>query len=282
MTFSLLYRGPLSSCNYSCAYCPFAKRVDSRSQLRGDRASLERFVNWIAEQSAERWRILFTPWGEALIRPWYRAAMIRMSQMPQVDRVCVQTNLSCSTAWIGECNVDRLSLWATYHPTEVDAAEFAAKVLQLRSSNVQLSVGMVAVPGTLGEIQAMRDRLPADVYLWLNAQQPRRRPYADDELARLSEIDPQFRFTLRPERSRGLPCPTGEDAFTVDGAGAMRRCHFVDEVIGNIYAPQWRHALRPRRCPNATCTCYLGMSQLRFAELAPFYGEHLLERMRAS
>ena len=26
MNLSILYRGPLSSCNYACGYCPFAKR----------------------------------------------------------------------------------------------------------------------------------------------------------------------------------------------------------------------------------------------------------------
>ena len=33
MNFSILYRGPLASCNYDCPYCPFAKRRDSRAQL---------------------------------------------------------------------------------------------------------------------------------------------------------------------------------------------------------------------------------------------------------
>ncbi|MEN8446791.1 MAG: radical SAM protein, partial [Cyanobacteria bacterium J06555_13] len=26
MNLSILYRGPLLSCNYGCEYCPFAKR----------------------------------------------------------------------------------------------------------------------------------------------------------------------------------------------------------------------------------------------------------------
>ena len=31
--YNILYRGPLSSCNYACDYCPFAKRAESRVEL---------------------------------------------------------------------------------------------------------------------------------------------------------------------------------------------------------------------------------------------------------
>ena len=30
MNLSILYRGPLSSCNYGCEYCPFAKHRETR------------------------------------------------------------------------------------------------------------------------------------------------------------------------------------------------------------------------------------------------------------
>ncbi|MEU8270103.1 hypothetical protein AB0B89_23465, partial [Sphaerisporangium sp. NPDC049002] len=43
---SILYRGPLASCDYDCPYCPFAKRRDSPARLREDRAALERFTGW--------------------------------------------------------------------------------------------------------------------------------------------------------------------------------------------------------------------------------------------
>jgi hypothetical protein len=282
MNYSLLYRGWLSSCNYSCEYCPFAKRVDSRTQLRRDRDSLAQFVAWAEQQSTDQWDILFTPWGEALVRPWYRAAMARLSHMPHVRCVSAQTNLSCSIAWIADCRLDRFSLWATYHPTEVDASAFVAKVLRLRTLGVQLSVGMVAVPGALDRVQAMRERLPPEVYLWLNSQQPRRTPFSAEEVAGFREIDPHFGLTLRPQRSRGLPCRTGENAFTVDGKGDIRRCHFVDDVIGSIHTSDWRSALRPRACPKATCTCFLGIAPMRSHEPHPYAARTSLAQQNCS
>jgi MoaA/NifB/PqqE/SkfB family radical SAM enzyme len=138
---------------------------------------------------------------------------------------------------------------------------------------------MVAVPGFSDRIVEMRRRLPSDVYLWLNAQQPRRRPYSDDEIARFSEIDPMFRKTFQREPSRDRSCRAGETSFTVDGNGDMRRCHFVDEVIGNVFASDWRSALEQRKCPRQFCNCFLGKAQLLAADLTSYFGDQLLERI---
>jgi len=74
------WRGPLSSCNYDCDYCPFAKHVSSREELARDQAELARFVAWCrgGEAAARRLSILFTPWGEALIRPYYAPALVEL------------------------------------------------------------------------------------------------------------------------------------------------------------------------------------------------------------
>src|SRR6266849_6054884 len=67
MIYRVLYRGPLSSCNYACGYCPFAKRAETHAELEDDRRALDAFLKWIAEQRHRRFGILFTPWGEALV-----------------------------------------------------------------------------------------------------------------------------------------------------------------------------------------------------------------------
>jgi MoaA/NifB/PqqE/SkfB family radical SAM enzyme len=282
MNLSVLYRGPLTSCNYSCGYCPFAKRAETEAQLLRDQQALVRFTEWLEREPTHRWKVLFTPWGEALVRRWYREAATRLTHVAHVETVAVQTNLSCGIEWIHACRRDRLALWATYHPTEVGRRIFVSKVERLRALGVRTSVGMVGVPEALEEIAAMRRDLPADVYLWINAQQPRRRPYTAEETGMLSSIDPQFGLTARRQESRGKPCRTGEVTFTVDGAGNMRRCHFVDEVIGNIDDPDWAEALRPRPCPNRFCDCFLGKAQLQADALAPFFGATLLERLPIS
>jgi len=281
MKMSVLYRGPLSSCNYACAYCPFSKRSETRAQLERDRAALSRFTQWLTGQSKHDWKVLFTPWGEALVRSWYRDAIAALSHLPHLGSVAIQTNLSSGLQWIAKCRADRISLWATYHPSETTSKAFVRKVHEVVDRGVRICVGVVGVPEFLDEISRLQERLPSGVYLWINAQQPRRRPYSDEEIGRFQAIDSQFLMTMRRQPSFGKHCSTGELSFTVDGAGDMRRCHFVDDIVGNCYEPDWEHALRPRTCPNRFCDCFLGKSQFLADRLVPFFGSTGLERLPA-
>lgn len=144
---SILYRGPLASCDYDCPYCPFAKRRDTPEQLRADRAALERFTGWVAERDFEL-AILFTPWGEGLVRSWYRRAMVELSRMRQVTRVAIQTNLSTRTGWLADADLDTLALWATYHPGQVPYARFLGRCRELIALGVRFSVGVVGLRST--------------------------------------------------------------------------------------------------------------------------------------
>lgn len=279
MTLSVLYRGLLSSCNYACAYCPFAKRTESRSRLTRDRVALRRFDDWLTSASRHRWRVLFTPWGEALVRSWYRQTIIRLSHATNIELVAVQTNLSCGLAWLHDCNPKTVALWASYHPAEVARARFVEKVLHARKSGVRISVGMVGVVDNFGEIAALRAELPPDQYLWVNAQTPRTRPYSSEEVNFLRSIDPHFELTADPRRPFGRQCQAGESMFTVDAAGDMRRCHFVDQVIGNIHQPGWEAALQHRLCPNRHCHCFLGLAAFEARRLEESFGSRVLARV---
>jgi MoaA/NifB/PqqE/SkfB family radical SAM enzyme len=279
MNLSIQYRGPLSSCNYACSYCPFAKRTETPVQLERDKAAVMRFALWLECQTSHRWRVLFTPWGEALVRGWYRSAVTKMTHLVHVERIAVQTNLSCGLRWIDDCRPSGLSLWATFHPTQVDRRAFVRKVMVLREKKVPVSVGVVGVPAHFDEIRTLRSDLPADVYVWVNALQPRPRPYSTEERRFLSGIDPLFELTARKQNSLGQGCRTGETVFTIDGDGDMRRCHFVDAVIGNIYEQNWESALQPRACPNRFCSCYLGIAHLESLQLERIFGTQVLERI---
>src|SRR5689334_10008044 len=113
MTLSILYRGVLSSCNYDCPYCPFAKRKDTRATMATDKQQVERFVAFVQQQQNITFKIFFTPWGEGLIRKHYQQAMIQLSNMNNVEKVAIQTNLSCSLTWLQKANKDKIALWAT-------------------------------------------------------------------------------------------------------------------------------------------------------------------------
>lgn len=269
---TILYRGPLASCDYDCAYCPFAKRRDTPEQLRADRSALERFAKWVAAQPFQV-SILFTPWGEGLVRSWYRRALVEFSWLPNVAKVAIQTNLSCRTEWLSEAS-DRAALWVTYHPTQVSYDWFLAKV---RSLPVRHSVGVVGDPAHLADARRLRADLPAATYLWVNAEEGRL--YTDAEAAEWSEIDPLFRYSRFPHPSAGLPCRTGDSVISVSGDGTVRRCHFIPEVLGNLYDGSYRAALRARPCPATACDCHIGYVHLEPLGLYDVFAGGILERI---
>jgi MoaA/NifB/PqqE/SkfB family radical SAM enzyme len=279
--FSVLYRGPLESCNYDCPYCPFAKVHETHAALEPDRRGLARFVEWVGRNAAHRFGILFTPWGEALVRSWYRDAMAELSRLPNVRRVAAQTNLSFDPTLMGRCDSVVTAFWATYHPGEVREADFLARVLALRRMGFRLSVGAVGLAEHLPAIESLRAALPADVYLWINAVKSRPGHDADELARRFEAIDPLFPINRIRHPSLGRACRAGATSFTVDGDGLIRRCHFVGDILGSINDPEWTACLQERFCPNETCGCHIGYVNLDHLGLDRVFGDGLLERIPA-
>lgn len=276
---TILYRGPLASCDYDCGYCPFAKRRDTPEQLRSDKAALERFATWVAD-APERISVLFTPWGEGLTRTWYRRTLADLSHLPHVERVTIQTNLSAHPRWTEAADLSRLALWATYHPDQVPYARFLARCRELHQRGVRFSVGVVGKPEHLSPASQLRADLPPDVYLWINAAEGR--TYTDAEAAAWTALDPHFSYSRHAHPSRGLPCRTGETVISVDGEGTVRRCHFVPEVLGNLYDGSFREALRPRPCPKESCDCHIGYVHMPSLPLYDVFAGGILERVPAA
>lgn len=279
LNWSILYRGTLSGCNYSCDYCPFAKKKDSRKVLEKDAQELNRFVNWVETRNKETIGILFTPWGEALIRKYYQEAIVRLSQMPQVCKVSIQTNLSCSLNWLENCDKEKVALWATYHPTQTSMSQFLKKCQQLDALQIKYSVGVVGFKEALTGIEALRQKLPANTYLWINALKKDAHYYAPDDIYRMSAIDPHVAYNLTHHVSKGLSCRAGHSTFSVNGSGDMTRCHFIKEPIGNIYDADFEQNLYPRLCINDTCGCHIGYVHLEKLQLEKVFGDRLLERI---
>ena len=279
-TLSLLYRGTLASCNYACGYCPFAKKRDSRATLARHAREVARFTSWVAAQNREI-SVLFTPWGEALVRRHYRAAMQTLAALPHVRQVALQTNLSGPLNWLQAMDgLEKIGLWCTYHPDQTTLARFLERCARLDTMGVRYSVGVVAMNEHLDAIRALRAALPAHVYLWLNAYD-RRGPgyYSEQDLAWLDAMDPWFAQNRRPSPSRGKPCLAGEASLSVDGDGELTRCHFVPERLGNLYEDELTDMLQERSCPRFKCDCYIGYAQRKDLPFQREFGEGVLARI---
>ncbi len=280
MRLSILYRGPLASCNYGCGYCPFAKHRSPAEELAADRRGLDRFVDWARRATDFELHILFTPWGEALIREWYRTAMIALSRMPNVRKVACQTNLSFAVDWLAETNRERSALWTTYHPSETPYERFLERCRRLITMGVAFSVGVVGLRSHFDAIERLRADLPPHVYVWVNAYKSEGLDYyRAAERDFLAAVDPLFPLNAVRHRSLGQACRTGLDAISVDGEGNIRRCHFVAEPLGNLYRDDLGRLLRPRPCPRTECGCHIGYVHLDSLGQRPVYGDGLMARI---
>ncbi len=281
MKLSILYRGPLSSCNYGCDYCPFAKRKETREELRVDAEALERFVEWVARQgeSGHEISVLFTPWGEALIHRAYQQALARLTHFAHVRKAAIQTNISCRLDWVEQCDKSRLGLWCTYHPSETPRGKFIAKCQEMDQRGVRYSVGVVGLREHVSEIEILRRELRRGVYLWVNAYKRLDNYYSAEDVDRLTTVDALFPINALRHPTLGQACRAGDSVFSVDGDGTMRRCHFIKTPIGNIYQRGWEGALRPTACTNQTCGCHIGYVHVPGLKLYEIFGDGVLERI---
>lgn len=282
MNLSILYRGPLSSCNYGCDYCPFAKTKNTREELADDARKLDRFISWIEQHSQHSFGILFTPWGEGLIRNHYQHAMVKLSHLSNVHKVAIQTNLSCSTDWMEAANKNTIAFWTTYHPTQVSRKLFVKKCKEMDAMGIRYSVGVVGFKEALHEIHQLKTELSPDVYLWVNAFKREPDYYTEYEVDSLRQIDRLFEYNTKFYPSEGKSCRTGHSVFSVDGEGDMYRCHFIKTSIGNIYQPGFEKNLFPRLCSNKSCGCHIGYVHMEDLHLTKVFGNGLLERIPES
>ena len=277
---SILYRGPLSSCNYSCSYCPFAKHQETKAEHETDQKALERFVAWVKAQTDIAISIFFTPWGEALIHKRYQQTLVKLSHLSHVQKVVIQTNLSCHTNWVTQANKTKLALWATYHPSQVTRARFLQKCQELLDYGIRFSVGTVGLRKSISEIELLRTKLPEDVYLWINAyDRATKGYYTKEDIKRLSVVDPLFKLNMGKYPSRGKACQTGHTVISVDGEGTIHRCHFIEKPLGNIYDANFTTALKPKPCSRQFCDCHIGYVHMDELELYEVFRGGVLERI---
>jgi len=279
MNLSILYRGPLSSCNYGCPYCPFAKHSESSEEHENDRLALEKFVDFVGSRNADSLSVFFTPWGEALIHKRYQLALTRLSQLANIQRAVIQTNLSCKLDWVDACDKNKLALWATFHPGEVSLEKFVAQCLDLLAKRVRFSVGVVGLKENIPAITSLREALPGEVYIWVNAFKRQENYYNGEDLSILKGIDPYFLTNNQYHSSLGKSCRAGSTVISVDGDGVIRRCHFIKEPIGNIYEPDFERCLQERLCSNELCGCHIGYVHLDELGLYDAFAGGILERI---
>lgn len=285
------YRGSLNFCNYSCSYCPFAKKLYSASCLARDKAEWERFVSFMeqwqqekgkasngclgmGEQKGELGAVLVVPYGEALLHDYYWEGLARLSRLPFLEYVGAQSNfsfpveekLSLFQACHGE--EKKLRLWGTFHPEMVDIDTFLAVCKRLDSYSLNYCIGAVGVPEQLDLLTALRDELPQKRYLFINRMDGLKRPYSEEEIKAFCAIDPYFSLELMPHKREGAIC---DRSYFIAANGDMYGCNISNCRLGNLYETSYEEREKmSRQCSKKRCDCYLAYNNLHRKELLFF------------
>ena len=285
------YRGDLKSCNYRCSYCPFSKHKASAAELERDRLDFSRFCDSIAKRAGELsiGAVFIAPYGEASIHRWYWEGLGRLSGIPGIDRVGLQTNLSFSVEESlkifdlygggrrghGESRREKLCIWATFHPEMTGMDAFADKCRKLTQGGVRLCAGAVGVPRNIPLLLSLREALPPDIYLWINKMDGLGRKYTAEEKEAFSAIDPFFHEELRCPAADALMCA---DRCFVEADGRVRTCNIGKTKEINWYQDCGEELFLPV-CGTRRCTCYLAYGGRADFGKRRFFGDYPIFRV---
>ncbi|MDH6358518.1 STM4011 family radical SAM protein [Parabacteroides sp. PF5-9] len=271
---NIYFRSRLKSCNYHCSYCSFGKK-SSVVDWEKEEQSLRLFYEQISLLT-EPVRILFIPYGEGLIHPYYREVLIRLSLLPQVRGISCQTNLSFSPdlflEQIKELQADRskIKLWASFHPEMVEPETFVEKVHGLYQSGLDVCVGVVGHKKSKATIALLREQLDKRIYLFINAMQGKTELLTDEDLACFTSLDPFFLFDYRNAKADMRVCSGGRETVFIDHSGDVYPCPRNPLKVGRITSLS---SLTEPFCRKERCDCYIAYSNLKNTPLAQMMGE---------
>lgn len=278
----ITYRGELKSCNYNCSYCPFSKRKYSIKEIERDKDKWCNFLNKISNINfKENVSVLIAPYGEALIHNYYVKGIAKLCRVKKIRKVGCQTNLSFNVqSFIQELekenvNLDKITLWCTYHPEMTKVDEFIEKIKYLRKK-INLSVGVVGNPKDIGIIKNLRKSLPVEVYLWINSMDGLNRKYTEEEISIFNDIDPMFDLEVKNYLNKGN-CIGGKEHFFIDFKGDIYPCNKVRKTLGNLYSNDT--IKKETSCLKGRCDCYLSYSHLKGLKKLDFFNKDELVRV---
>ncbi len=253
---TLIYRGFLRTCNYTCNYCPFSKTT--QRDLSKDHLALDQMIS-VLPQFKHPINLMITPYGEALIHRHYLKALATISKQTSVKLVGCQTNASFSVNQFVKViedstgQIEKIRLWCSFHPSQISAERFLEQCLDLHKAGFIFSVGAVADYKMIEQFRLLKAKLPKTVYFWLNANEMRRTAYAPNELQAFLEIDPQFSMEISHYPADTKQCLAGRKSIFMNADGDIFACNISNTKLGNLY----QNILLPTQCTAKECSCYL-------------------------
>lgn len=259
MKKTIIYRGSLKSCNYTCPYCPFSKHKLLAGEEKKDFDNLEKFCKSIEERVFNHniGAVFITPYGEAAIHEYYWNALARLSVV--VEKTGIQTNLSFDAEHMIDIfdkaggKRENLSIWATFHPAMTSVYEFSEKCRKISNYGINICAGAVGVPENADIIKHLRVLLPQNIYLWINKMDGLRRNYTASEIEMFTSVDPFFcdeleMHSVEPELCAGR--------CFIEADGKIKTCNICRPKKSDWYL-SCNEDIYETACTNKRCSCFL-------------------------
>lgn len=159
------YVAPQRLCNFHCTYCvstgEWAKDARIDWKRAEDPVNFRRTLDWFAAQESPLGVRLATL-GEPFASRQFLEGAAWLSNQPNIRFVELVTNASLLKSRLrtfGQtADLTRISLWATYHPTEITIDRFMGNVLAARDHGCFVVVNALLFPDTITGIEALRER----------------------------------------------------------------------------------------------------------------------------
>jgi len=287
----IIYRSRLEWCNFTCEYCYWHNKGDSiklnKQEAADDKIMLHKIIDRLQEKSDFEFEFFFTPAAEVIALPYYRQAMQKLIQLENCRVVTAQTNLSWNVKSFLE-KIDqnlkhKIRFWATFHPTEMDESKqekWIEKVRHLKNEGIKFSVGAVGIKKNIPSIQKMKLVLDdLGIFFWVNAYKRYEGYYNVEEIEALESVDPFFKRNNQFILHKNKPCSAGKSSFYLTDTGDIRRCNWVDDIIGNIYDDNFQPFTENNLCEAARCQCYVGHMMIPSEKYEEVYGDFRCSRI---
>ncbi len=291
-------------CNFDCAYCasgsPDTGGPRSRDRTWQDEDSVERFhriLQWIANIPFSVGLRLQTI-GEPFVSDEFLAAAARMSREKNVRFVELVSNGSLLTSRLPRmvaehgADLDKVSLWITYHHTEISAERLVENAVFARQLGAGVIVNALLFPDTLEPIARLH-RLCAEHSLVTNIDlgQDFNDAYAGSPFIPLMQDEQILNSSVLIENKavamisviaaaapKGLGCSAGHDYVFIGRGGDVYPClgylrYQPRTKLGSALDPAFVPRLRAQRYApcgvEKGCTCKEDFLHLELAEPGP-------------
>ncbi|MEC8824385.1 MAG: radical SAM protein [Verrucomicrobiota bacterium] len=167
------YVCPMSLCNFDCAYCASGTPENGGARSRreewkgeGSRENFDKVVLWLAHLPF-RLNLKIITAGEPLVSWDLLKALATLARLPHINFVDTSTNGSLITKRLPRlldefsCPPRKLSLWITWHSTQIEAEALLAQAKFAHDNDVNVTVNTLLFTDNHDEVRMMAERCSA-------------------------------------------------------------------------------------------------------------------------